>query len=102
MVIIGGSVRIRDGAQEAALAALAELIPATRAEDGCHAYTFAWDVDDPALLRIYEEWESGDALAAHLETDHVRAFNETIEPDLVGRPDLEGYEVVRSRPFFEE
>lgn len=101
MVVIAGSVRLRDGAQEAALAALAELIPATRAEDGCHTYTFAWDVDEPTVLRIYEEWESGDALEAHLATAHVRAFNEAIAPELVGRLELRGYEVVHG-PFFED
>lgn len=102
MLVTAGSIRIRPGAHETARAALADLLPATRAEEGCRAYTFAWDVDDGDLLRIYEEWDDEAALAAHLETEHVGVFNEAIGPVLAGRPELEVHHVARSRPFFDD
>ena len=99
MLIISASIRIRDEARGEVTTALAPLISATHAEEGCHAYTFAWDVGDPTLLRFYEEWENQEALEAHLETEHVRVFNEALGPMLASKPEGMAYEAVGGRPF---
>jgi len=65
-------LRARPG-REAQLRALAEgLLAPTRAEPGCLRYELIVDPDDPAQLTFVEEWESEEALAAHLETPHLR------------------------------
>lgn len=60
----------------------AEMERASRAEEGCHDYTFLQEVSNPDVLRINERWESMEALQAHFATPHMAKFNEAIS----GRP----------------
>ena len=46
----------------------------TRKEAGCLAYAFYEDLEAPGQYRIYEEWESEEALFAHFQTPHMAAF----------------------------
>ena len=47
---------------------------ASRAEPGCHDYTFSVELNDPGVLRITESWENMDALAAHFNMPHMQTF----------------------------
>ena len=58
--------------------AFAEMETASRAEAGCHDYTFCQEVSNPNTLRINELWESMDALQAHFATEHMAKFNAAI------------------------
>ena len=51
---------------------------ASRAEEGCHDYTFSQEVCDPDRMRIVEIWESMDALQFHFGTKHMAAFREAM------------------------
>lgn len=84
MIIISGSFRVRDDAIEDARAALLEMQSVSRAEDGCHTYAFAWDLEDPNLVRLYEEWESDEALQVHAATDHMATFLRATGPMMDG------------------
>lgn len=44
------------------------------AEEGCETYSFAFDAADPDPIRIAERWASAEALAAHGQTAHQKAF----------------------------
>ena len=102
MLIAEGTVRVRDEGRDEALAALREMIPQTRAEPGCHAYRFAWDIDDATLIHIHEEWEDEDALAEHMASDHMRTFNKALGAVLAAPPDMRVHEVASTRPMFED
>lgn len=78
MLIVLAKARVGDGALEAARAAIAAMVEASRAEEGCIDYTFTADVLDPAMLHIVEKWRDGDALAAHFATPHMAAFGTAI------------------------
>ncbi len=71
MVVITGTVRIRAGALEAARPVMEAVLTASRAEEGCLAYSYAVDVLDPTIIHVTEQWESEEALRAHLATPHV-------------------------------
>ena len=58
--------------------AVAAMETASRAEAGCHDYTFAVELNEPDKLRITECWEDEAALQAHFETPHMAAFNEAM------------------------
>jgi quinol monooxygenase YgiN len=78
MLIIQGIVRI-DEADRAKFQAAAEtMIPATRAEAGCIAYSYAEDALEPGLIHIVERWRDQAALDAHLAAPHMAAFSATI------------------------
>lgn len=51
---------------------------ASRAEEGCHDYTFSQEICDPNRMRIVEIWESMDALQFHFGTPHMEAFRKVL------------------------
>ena len=69
-----GSIPIKSGQLDRALAMAQDLVMAARSEEGCIAYEFYRGVSDPDTLVVLQEWESMDALMAHLSTPHVEAF----------------------------
>ncbi len=79
MVIVGGAVRIDPATREAWMDHAEAMIAASRAEDGCRTYAFAFDVLDPNLVRIYEEWESRAHLEAHFATPHMAAWRDALD-----------------------
>jgi quinol monooxygenase YgiN len=70
LIIIEGVIRIRD--LNLARPAMEEMIRASRAEAGCIDYAYAIDLLDPGLVRVSERWESREALAAHVASDHIK------------------------------
>ncbi|WP_026379941.1 putative quinol monooxygenase [Afifella pfennigii] len=71
MITVAGQFRIPEGKQDALLPHARQMLAATRAEEGCILYAFAFDLEDPHLVRVYEEWESWEHLAAHGEAPHM-------------------------------
>jgi quinol monooxygenase YgiN len=76
MIFVVGSFRLPPAALDAARPAMARVIAATRAEDGCQAYSYAEDLVDPGLIRVSECWDSREHLAAHFETAHMRQWQQ--------------------------
>lgn len=71
MLIIMGTVRIPEGALGTARPAMAKMLAASRAEDGCLTYSYAQDVLDPCVIHISERWRDRAALDAHFQTPHM-------------------------------
>jgi quinol monooxygenase YgiN len=78
MVIIQGVVRISAADRDKFLAAASVMIPATRAEGGCIAYSYAEDALEPGLVHIVERWKDQAAVDAHLKTPHMAAFTASV------------------------
>ena len=78
MITITAIVQSSAADIEALHDALVEMETASRAEDGCHDYTFLQEVGNPDVLRINERWESMEALQAHFATPHMAKFNAAI------------------------
>ncbi len=80
MIILGGTVRFHPEDRQAALAAIQRMMAASRAEEGCLAYTFSADLSDPNTLHLFEVWASAEALEAHGQTPHMAEFRQTVIP----------------------
>jgi len=78
MLIVLAKAQVGDGAMEAAKAAIADMVAASNAEEGCIAYAFTQDVLQPGVLHIVEKWKDEAALAAHFATPHMAAFGAAI------------------------
>ena len=52
------------------------MIEATRAEPGCIAYSFSYDVLDDHLIRVFEVFQDEAALAAHRASNHMAEWRE--------------------------
>ena len=71
MIIVAGTVRVPEDKFDSIRDVAQATIAATRKEAGCIVYSFARDLADRGLLRIYEEWESRAHLDAHLKQPHM-------------------------------
>ncbi|MGC4007165.1 MAG: putative quinol monooxygenase [Pirellulales bacterium] len=68
----------------AAAIGAAHVIPLTHQEPGCVTYDITQDVDVPEKFVAYECWETLDALAAHMRTDHFHRVGAALEEHLAG------------------
>ncbi|MCI0636960.1 MAG: antibiotic biosynthesis monooxygenase [Actinobacteria bacterium] len=74
MIIITGTFEIDPADRECALVALTSMADASRTDPGCVTYGFWVDPARPDRFRAYEEWETAEAIGAHMATPHATAF----------------------------
>ena len=78
MLIVLAKAKVGEGAMEPARAAIADMVAASNAEDGCIAYAFTEDLLEPGVIHIVEKWQDEAALLAHFATPHMAAFGAAI------------------------
>ncbi|MEO0056977.1 MAG: hypothetical protein RIT17_414 [Pseudomonadota bacterium] len=78
MLIVLAKAKVGADSMAAARAAIADMVAASNAEEGCIAYAFTQDVLDPSVIHIVEKWTDDAALAAHFATPHMAAFGAAI------------------------
>src|ERR1700722_11525550 len=66
MLIVAGTITVEPGKRDAFLESREASIKATRSEPGCIEYGFAADSLEPDVVRVFERWETKEALATHL------------------------------------
>jgi quinol monooxygenase YgiN len=99
MLVIAGEIEIDAANREKAVAAAVAVMEATRREAGCISYTFSADLVEPGRFRIFEEWESPQALAAHFQAPHMAAFQAAVAGLGVKRMAIQRYEVSAVGPL---
>lgn len=93
MIIVSGTLEIDPARRDRAIEAGETMAAASREEPGCLAYGF-WA--DPVALhrfRVFEEWESEEALTAHFATPHLAAFAAAFSELGVHNTDVHRYTV---------
>ena len=81
MIQINGTIQLAPGAvanSPDVIAAIVQMVQASRAEDGCFDYTFAQDLADPDTLIVFERWRDQQALMAHFHSPHMAAFQQVM------------------------
>ncbi|WP_375425230.1 putative quinol monooxygenase [uncultured Friedmanniella sp.] len=86
-------MRARPGREDELRSAFEALVEPTTQEAGYVNYDLHESTSDPGLFYFYENWESGDALDAHLDAPHLRQFVARI-PELL---DDDGLNIQRLR-----
>lgn len=74
MYIVSGIITLGPEGHDAAVALFGPLTEATLAEDGNITYGFWASPTEPGVFRVYEEWESLDAMGAHMSSAHMAEF----------------------------
>src|SRR5262245_13530930 len=97
MVILAGTIRIGAGHRAQALAPMAKMVEATRAEPGCVVYSFAFDLLDDHLVRIFEVFVDDAALAAHRASAHMSEWRAVLPELGVGGREMSEYRVQSAR-----
>lgn len=76
MIVVRGSFRLPPDGRAEARQAMLQVIELTRDEPGCLAYSYAEDVSESGLFRVYEEWQDRAALDRHFTTPHMRQWQQ--------------------------
>ena len=98
-VLIGGTFRVPPQNLAAFKAHMAAMLAASRAEDGCLVYSYAEDVAEPGLIRVFEAWRDQACLDAHFQTPHLAAWRAAGAAAGVSDRDLSIYDVASQRPL---
>ena len=93
MLVIAGTIRIDPAKREEAVAAARVIMEKTHQEDGNLAYAFSTDLEDGALLHIFEKWQSQEALDFHFKTPHMAEFQAAAGGFGLHEMNLEKYEI---------
>lgn len=96
-VIVAGTVRTQPQNMAGLRPHMLAAIEASRAEDGCQIYSFAEDVAEPGLIRVFEVWRDEAALAAHYQTPHLLAWRAACAEHGVGDRQIKIYAVASER-----
>jgi quinol monooxygenase YgiN len=74
VLIVLGDATAAPGRRDELVAAARAVAAATRGDDGCLAYRFAADLEDPDRILGIEIWRDQAALDAHMDHDHTHRF----------------------------
>ena len=91
MIVVSGTIFIQPNKVEAAIEAAKAMMEKTAEEVGCISYRFYADIEAPDVFRVFEEWESQEALDAHFETPHMAEFRGKIGGLLAAPPAIRRY-----------
>jgi quinol monooxygenase YgiN len=77
VIIVSGRFRLPPERLAEARPAMEKIIAASVAEPGCRTYSYSEDIGETGLIRVYEEWESREALDLHFAAAHMKEWQET-------------------------
>ena len=98
-VIIAGTVRVPPENLIRFKPHMEAMLDASRAEDGCLTYSYAEDVAEPGLIRVFEAWRDRAALDAHFQTAHMAEWRAAWPQFGVSDRKLSLYEVATETPL---
>ena len=99
MIIVAGRIVVPVGAFERVVPHMEPVLRETRREPGCRTYTFARDVLEPDVIRVFEIWESREALAAHGTSAHIRQWRDALKEIGVASRDIRSWEADEGQPL---
>lgn len=96
-LVIAGTVRVPPDNLEPLKPHMRAMLAASRAEDGCLVYSYAEDVAEPGLIRVFEAWRDQAAIDAHVQAPHMTAWRAAWPQFGVSDRRLSLYEVASER-----
>jgi quinol monooxygenase YgiN len=93
MIVLHASFPIDPDKREEALDLIEDLVEQSQAEDGMIDYRATTDVNDPNVVRFFEQYENEATFEAHTQTDHFQEFEAALPDLLAGEPEIIRFEV---------
>ena len=93
MIVVNGIIESTVETIEATRDAIHSMEQASRQEAGCIDYTFSVELNNPAVMRITEKWESMDDLRAHFGEPHMAEFRKALAANPPISSNVSFYEV---------
>ncbi|OYY70084.1 putative quinol monooxygenase [Sphingomonas sp. 28-63-12] len=97
MLVVIGTIRLAAGSINRARPAMAQMVAASRAEDGCIGYSYAEDIVDAGLIRVTELWRDQAALDRHFTLPHLAVWRAAWPVLGISDRQLRVYEVSAAR-----
>lgn len=96
MIAVVATLKTLDGKGDDFAAAARQMIAAVAQHEAGRTlmYTLHRSQADPNTFVFYEQYADAEALAAHGQTEHMRAFGGAIRGLLDGRPDIQRFDLV--------
>lgn len=99
MIIVAVEAEVEESAISGVRDAIDRMEEQSRKEAGCLTYAFSTDINNPNTIRVFERWESMEALQAHFKTPHMAEFNKALAELQPKSLDIKAYEVTREVPL---
>ncbi|MBL8556860.1 MAG: antibiotic biosynthesis monooxygenase [Phenylobacterium sp.] len=96
-ILIAGTVRVPPENLATFRPHMEAMLAASRAEDGCLTYSYAIDVAEPGLVRVFEAWRDQAAIDAHFQAPHMADWRAAWPQFGVSDRNLSLYEVAAER-----
>lgn len=97
MLVIAGTFDVEPSDRDAFLTAAKAVMADTLEEEGCHAYCFSPDISDPAVVHLFEKWDSEANLKPHMSSEHIKTFGRALKTLKVRGRNLTMYEVASEK-----
>jgi quinol monooxygenase YgiN len=78
MIVVSGIIQVAPSDAAAAAEHMKTLAAETAKESGNISYAFYADLETEGTFRVFEEWESEEALGAHFGEPHMAAFMQAL------------------------
>ena len=98
MIVVIGSVVVRDGRIDEAVRLSLEHVHRSRAEPGCIAHAVHRDCENPARLVFVEEWKDHASLKQHFKVPASRTFVAELSAMAIEPPTMTIYAAERVGP----
>jgi quinol monooxygenase YgiN len=99
MLIVAGTLEVDPERRDEFLAARADTVRASRSEPGCLDYVMSADPTAPGIVRLFERWTDGDALALHIQALRDSPRDKDGAATAVRGADIVRYEISTSGPL---
>lgn len=99
MIVISGTIDLDPDKSSRMTELSGELSAETRKEPGNISYEYWQDPTNPGRWRVFEEWESEDAITAHMAAPHMAAFMAGAAELGISGIDISRYEVTEKSKF---
>ncbi|GAB3685339.1 putative quinol monooxygenase [Salinisphaera aquimarina] len=99
MIVVSGTAEVQPDKRQQAIELFRRLTNETVKEDGNISYHFYIDIDKENVFRVFEQWQSQEALDAHFTTDHMAELNRELPKLIAAPPELTRYEIADSAPL---
>ena len=97
MILVVGSVVVREGKFAEALALSQAHVARSRSEPGCLLHGVHQDTENPNRLLFVEKWADQESLRKHFIVPDSRAFARSLASVAAGAPVLEVYDATAVR-----
>jgi quinol monooxygenase YgiN len=91
MIVVSGVMTFNPSIHDRVVERARTLTAETLKEPGCRTYGFWTDPDVPGRFRVFEEWDSQEALTGHFAAPHFAAFGQDFNEGDVISMDVHRY-----------